>query len=183
MLTATHTGNLELREAGTTPVLAGRFPYSVPTVLADGRSEVFDKRAFGGSVNDGGDIHLLLHHDMDKPMASRSAGSLKLTDSDEALEFEATMSADIRAVGYVSDFLAVLRSGLVGGVSPGFRVNEGGDYVKRVSSGLMRVVKSANLVEISAVTKPAYPAAQIEARSWQVTAPELKAQIADRWRR
>ena len=182
MLTAISEGNLELREAGSSPVLAGRFPYSVPTVLSDGRSEVFEARAFGGSINDGGDIHLLLHHDMDKPMASRSAGSLKITDTNDALEFEATLSAEMRAVGYVKDFLTILRSGLVGGVSPGFRVNEGGDYVKRVSSGLMRVVKSANLIEISAVTKPAYPAAQIEARSWSVTTPDIKVN-SDRWRR
>lgn len=183
MLIAISEGNLELREAGSSPVLAGRFPYSVPTVLSDGRSEVFEARAFGASVNDGGDIHLLLHHDIDRPMASRSAGSLKLTDTNEALEFEATLSAEMRAVGYVKDFLTILASGLVGGVSPGFRVSEGGDYVKRVSSGLMRVVKSANLIEISAVTKPAYPAAQIEARSWNITGPKFKAKIADRWRR
>ncbi len=170
MLWAGSKGGLEVRTfADGATRLRGRFPYSVPTVLRDGREprrEVFEARAFGSSVADGGDIHLLVHHDFDRPLASRAAGSLEISDSDDALTFEATIAPELRGVGYVTDFLGALAAGLVGGISPGFRVPDGGDYVRREGKGLLRVVRSADLIEISAVTKPAYSAAQVEARNW-----------------
>lgn len=172
MLWGGSNGGLEIRtSAGGTTVLRGRFPYSVPTTLQGGRErrrEVFQARAFGASVADGGDIHLLVHHDFDRPLASRAAGSLDLSDDDDALTFEARLSPDLEGVSHVRDFLGTLRAGLVKGISPGFRVPDGGDLVKRDGEGLMRVVRSADLIEISCVTKPAYPAAQVEARSWEV---------------
>ncbi|WP_121630323.1 HK97 family phage prohead protease [Tropicibacter alexandrii] len=192
MLWAGSKGGLEVRtSAGGATVLRGRFPYAVPTVLQGGRDrrqEVFAARAFGASIAAGGDIHLLVHHDFDRPLASRSAGSLRLQDNDDALTFEATLAPEMRDVGFVRDFLGTLEAGLVGGISPGFRVTEGGDYVKRAGDGLMRVVQSADLIEISAVTKPAYPQAQIEARSWGpvVSVPMVKPSSAwavwERWR-
>lgn len=190
MLWAGSKGGLEVRtSAGGASVLRGRFPYAVPTLLQGGRErrrEVFEARAFGASVADGGDIHLLVHHDFDKPLASRNAGSLIVQDDDDALTFEATLSPEMRSVGYVSDFLGVLAAGLVGGISPGFRVPAGGDAVKRDGDGLLRVVRSADLIEISCVTKPAYPAAQVEARRWQVDqdAPALlgRHHALNRWR-
>lgn len=170
MLWGGHNGGLEVRTlAGGETRLSGRFPYAIETVLSDGqeqRREVFEARAFGASVADGGDVHLLVHHDFDRPLASRAAGSLTIEDSDAALTFEATLAPELRDVGYVRDFLGTLAAGLVGGISPGFRVPKGGDKVRRDGSGITRVVRSASLVEISAVTKPAYPQAQIEARRW-----------------
>jgi len=170
MLWGGSKGGLEVRtSADGSTVLRGRFPYAIPTILSGGREkrqEVFEARAFGASVVGGSDVHLLVHHDMTKPLASRAAGSLTLEDTDDALTFEATIAPELRHVGYVQDLLGNLAAGLVGGISPGFRVPQGGDYVKRSSDGVMRVVRSADLIEISAVTKPAYPAAQIEARNW-----------------
>ncbi|NUB42866.1 HK97 family phage prohead protease [Fertoebacter nigrum] len=187
MLWGGSNGGLELRRSadGATR-LRGRFPYGVATLLQGGpdrRREVFEARAFGASVADGGDIHLLVGHDFDKPLASRAAGSLILTDDAEALTFEADLSPELRAVSYVADFLGTLAAGLVKGVSPGFRVPAGGDLVKRDGEGLMRVVRSADLVEISVVTKPAYPAAQIEARNWQPGGgSHTKLHPLNRWR-
>lgn len=170
MLWGGSKGGLEVRtSADGHTVLRGRFPYAVPTVLQGGRDrrrEVFEARAFGASLADNSDVHFLVHHDFDRPLARRAAGSLSFDDSDDALTFEATLAPEMRSVGYVKDFLGALGAGLVGGISPGFRVPQGGDYVKRDGSGVIRVVRSASLVEISAVTKPAYPAAQIEARNW-----------------
>ncbi|MEM0990815.1 MAG: HK97 family phage prohead protease [Pseudomonadota bacterium] len=172
MLWAGSTGGLELRSEGGETHLRGTFPYSRPTVLADGperRQETFAARAFGPSIEAGGDIHLLAHHDFDRPLASRDAGTLTLTDGDDALTFEARISPEMRSVGYVKDILTTLSAGLVGGISPGFRVPEGGSYVRREGRGVLRVVERADLVEVSIVTKPAYPSAQVEARSWTVS--------------
>lgn len=121
MLWGGHIGGLEVRTSGDgSTVLRGRFPYAVPTTMAERRREVFEARAFGASVADGGDVHLLVHHDMNKPLASRGAGSLTLEDTDDALTFEATLAPEMRAVGYVVDFLGTLGAGLVGGISPAF---------------------------------------------------------------
>lgn len=170
MLWGGSNGGLEVRtSAGGATVLRGRFPYAVPTVLQGGRErrrEVFASRAFGSAIAGDGDVHFLVHHDFDRPLASRGAGTLTLEDDDAALSFEARLSPDLEGVSYVRDFLGTLAAGLVGDISPGFRVAEGGDSVTRDSEGLLRVVRTAILVEISAVTKPAYPQAQIEARDW-----------------
>ncbi|MCT4610971.1 MAG: HK97 family phage prohead protease [Pelagimonas sp.] len=126
MLWAGSKGGLEVRTAedGET-VLRGRFPYGAPTVLQDGRErrrEVFQSRAFGPSLAAGSDVHLLVHHDFDRPLASRSAGSLEVIDTDDALTFEAHIAPDLKEVGYVRDCLGALTAGLVGGISPGFKV-------------------------------------------------------------
>ncbi len=180
MLWGGHNGGLEVRRSvGGATVLRGRFPYGVSTILWDGghtgqaRKEVIAPRAFAIRVEQQDqDIHFLSGHDFDKPLASRAAGSLTLTDSDEALIFEATISPEMRDVSYVRDFLAGLGAGLIKGVSPGFRIapTDQAESIRSDGDGVLRTVNSAELFEISAVTKPAYSEAQIEARSWSVPA-------------
>lgn len=179
MLWGGHNGGLELRRSeGGLTVLRGRFPYSAPTVLWDGgrsgqaRKEVIAPRAFAARIDSGEDIYFLAGHDFEKPLASRSAGSLTLEDSEDALTFEARISPEMRAVSYVSDFMAALEANLIKGISPGFRVAPT-DYAESVRSeggAILRTVKDAELFEISAVTRPAYPTAQIEARAWRANA-------------
>ena len=53
------------------------------------------------------------------------------------------------------------------GLSPGFHVRPGGETVEERGTAILRTIRAADLIEISAVTKPAYPQAQIEARNWQ----------------
>ena len=92
------------------------------------------------------------------------AGTLTLTDTGQALEFEATLSA---GTTWARDFLEAHKAGLIRGLSPGFRVPPGGERIERSGTGTLRSITRAELFEISAVTRPAYPTAQIEARSWQ----------------
>ena len=179
-----HNGGLEIRsEADGETRLSGRFPYGAETEITRGKREVFQAGAFGQRVAHG-ELHFLLHHDFDRPLASRSAGTLSVEDTAEALTFEARISAELSEVSYVRDFLGALRAGLVGGISPGFAVPDGGAEVRRSGDGILREIRDAHLVEISAVTRPAYPQAQIEARNWT---PELSAQPVlkpdNRWRR
>ena len=109
--------------------LRGRFPYNKAAVLSDGgrtgrpRKEVIAPRAFAYRVEKPDeDIHLLIGHSYDRPLASRGAGTLDLQDSDEALTFTATITEEMQEVSYVRDFLATSQAGLVMGVSPGFRI-------------------------------------------------------------
>ena len=182
MLWGAQFGSLELRAEGGETRLRASFPYGRETNLADGRAEVIAPRAFGARIGAGEDIHLLFAHDFDRPLASRGAGSLTLTDTDTALVIEARLAGDTT---WAADFLAAHRAGLIRGLSPGFRVPPGGDAVERRGSGLLRTVRQADLFELSAVTVPAYPAAQIEARNWQPgqDAPDTGlVRLLTRWR-
>lgn len=198
MLWGVHQGQLELRRdrSGETR-LAGRFPYGAYAVMSDGgrsgrpQKEVIASRAFEYRVNDPKeDIHFLLGHDYDHVLASKGTGTLSLRDTAAALTFEAVISRAISETSYGRDALAVIGAGLAVGISPGFRipparaVPDAEEITEEPDDGvidqqgqprrgaLIRTVKAALLYELSVVTRPAYPEAQVEARSWQVTRAE-----------
>ncbi|MEP0046571.1 MAG: HK97 family phage prohead protease [Roseobacter sp.] len=181
-------GGLELRKrASGALALQGRFPYGKRAVLSDGgrtgrpKKEVIAPRAFAYRVErPDEDIHLLVGHSFDKPLASRGAGTLDFVDSDEALSFTALITEEMQQVSYVRDILAGIAAGLTLGISPGFRLppkravpqpekieDEGHDPENGAHNAIIRTVLAALLYEISIVTRPAYDEAQVEARSWQ----------------
>lgn len=164
MLWGGNLGTLEVRAEGGETRLRAAFPYGAQTELAPGRFEVIAPGAFRERIEAGGDVHLLSGHDYEKPLASRAAGTLDLHDDDAALVLEARVDA---GTTWARDFLAAHRAGLVRGLSPGFRVSPGGERIEERGTGLLRTITRAALFELSAVTVPAYPQAQIEARSWE----------------
>jgi HK97 family phage prohead protease len=171
MLWGAHQGDLELRETGGEIRLSGRFPYATQTTLREAQRgqpelrEVFAPRAFSVQSEPRA-IYLLSGHDMAKPLASTTNGTLQMVEDEAALSFEAVISPDLASVSHVHDIIAQVRAGLTGGISPGFRVPEGGETVTRQSGAILRTILRAALQEISIVTRPAYPQTQIEARSW-----------------
>lgn len=209
MLWGGHSGGLEVRKrASGAMALHGRFPYGKRAVLSDGgrtgrpRKEVIAPRAFGYRVDrPEEDIHLLVGHSYDRPLASRGAGTLELTDSDDALSFIATITAEMQEVSWVRDLLVTMAAGLIIGISPGFRLppkravpeperieDEGMDPENGAHNAIIRTVLAALLYELSIVTRPAYDETQIEARSWTPTETGLirpasgVAMAARRWR-
>ncbi|ATX64449.1 HK97 family phage prohead protease [Roseinatronobacter bogoriensis] len=164
MLWGAASGALELRAESGGVRLVGRFPYSIEAELAPGRSERIEARAFAARIEaEAEDIYFLAGHDFEKPLASRNAGTLLIRDTGEAVQIEADLND---GTSWARDFLAAHRAGLIRGLSPGFRVAAGGEKIERRGTGLLRSISRADLIEFSAVTRPAYPAAQIEARSW-----------------
>jgi HK97 family phage prohead protease len=201
MLWGGHEGGLELRKrASGALALHGRFPYNRRAVLSDGgrtgrpRKEAFAPRAFAYRVDrPDEDIHLLIGHSYDRPLASRGAGTLDLTDSDDALTFAATLTAEMQEVSYVRDFLAAMRAGLIVGISPGFRIPPeravpNAEKVEEENpaegTALIRTIFAALLYELSVVTRPAYDETQIEERNWQPDRLILPVSIhpSARWR-
>ncbi|MFO1139154.1 MAG: HK97 family phage prohead protease [Paracoccus sp. (in: a-proteobacteria)] len=156
MLWGASLGALELRSDGGATRLRATFPYALETELAPGRREVIAPRAFADRIEAGEDIHLLAGHDWGKPLASRAAGNLTLRDGDAALVIEAEIDG---GTSWARDFLAAHASGLIRGLSPGFRVAGDGERIERRGAGVLRTITRADLFEISAVTRPAYPAA------------------------
>ena len=183
MLWGGNTGTLEIRAEGGATRLVARFPYGAETELAPGRREVVAPGAFADRIQAGEDIHLLSGHDYNHPLASRAAGTLTLTDTESALEIRATIQD---GTSWARDFLAANAAGLIRGLSPGFRVEPGGERVVRTGNGILRTITRAALFELSAVTRPAYPLAQIEARAWETSQDRQPARQAvhplNRWR-
>ena len=181
MLWGAMTGSLELRQEGGETRLTACFPYGRETEIAAGRHEQIAPRAFRARIEAGEEIHLLAGHDFNKPLASRAAGTLTLTDTDDALLIEARIEG---GTSWARDFIEANRAGLIRGLSPGFRVTRGGERIEQRASGVLRTVQSADLYEISAVTRPAYPEAQIEARNWAtpILPAEKNCRALNRWR-
>ena len=181
-------GGLELRAARDgSRRLTGSFPYGKLAVLSDGgktgrpKKESFAKRAFAYRVEKPKeDIHLLVGHSYDKPLASRGAGTMALADSDQAQTFEATLTPDIMGTTWGSDLLAAFSAGLIGGISPGFRIppeqtvpdaEQTLEEDPKLGRALIRTIFAALLYELSLVVVPAYKeteveARQLEARDW-----------------
>lgn len=164
MLWGASLGGLEVRQEGEAVRVAGRFPYDTRTELAPGYFETIARGAFASRVNSDDDLHFLSGHDFEKPLASRAAGTLEVRQDGNALTFEATVAGNTT---WARDFLAAHGAGLIRGLSPGFRVSKGGERVTRDGGVVHRKIMDAALVEVSAVTRGAYPSAQIEARNWE----------------
>ena len=164
MLWGGNLGALEIRAEGGATRLSARFPYATETELAPGRREVIAPRAFADRIERGEEIHLLSQHDYAKPLASTAAGNLSLRDADDALTIEAEIDG---GTTWARDFLAAHGQGLIRGLSPGFRVDQGGERIERRGAGILRTITRASLWELSVVTRPAYGSAQIEARAWE----------------
>lgn len=187
---------LELRAAGDgTRRLSGKFPYLSLAVIDSGgkgrrpKKEQFAPGAFSYAIDDDErDIHLLSGHSFDKPLASKSAGTLTFKDTAEALIFEAVLTQEIQQTSWAKDFLAAFAAGLVGGISPGFRVAPLDDAESvvdedpRKGNALIRTIMAAVLFEMSLVTRPAYHETGLDLRQFQADRPHDFVQTLRRWR-
>ena len=159
--------DLELRQEGERPVIAGRFPYGGLAVIGTRRQERFMAGVFAASLKAEAEINFLLSHDMARPLASRNAGTLVFEDSAEALEFRATLPETGQQTTWQRDFLLAHGQGLIGGISPGFNVfpkSESEAANPALPGTTIRTIRAAMLGEFSAVTRAAYPEATLEAR-------------------
>ncbi|RAI01020.1 hypothetical protein DLJ53_17510 [Acuticoccus sediminis] len=199
-------GELELRRdsRGTGRRLKGRFPYNRLAVLSDGgrnggrpRKERIAPRAFSYRVErPDEEIHLLVGHSYDRPLASRNNDTLTLRDTDEALTFDANIVPEVQEAPYVQDFLAAFSAGLIRGISPGFRIppprtvpdaEKVEEEDPAEGTALIRTIFEALLYELSLVTVAAYREATAEeARSWDMALSGLMVppsrHVLHRWR-
>ena len=169
--------SLEVRQLDKRPVIAGRFPYNTLAVLSDRgavRKETIMPGAFSFTLGDASrDVNLLLGHSFDRPLASRSSGTLELKDTERFLEFVATIPEGADRASHVVDALALIGSGLARGISPGFRVPPS-DVVPGAeklvpepgNTGVkIRHLWALLLFELSIVTRPAYQDSEAELRA------------------
>ena len=124
--------------------------------------EIIRPGAFAESLKRGNNVYLLHSHDVSRPLATTASGSLSLREDKRGLRFDARL-ADVGTGGEVG---ALIRRGDISKMSFGFFVRSAKDEEWRhVNNVLTRFINKADLVEISTVSFPAYPAASVSARS------------------
>lgn len=174
-----YPGELEIRKRHDgARVVRGRFPYNKRAVLTDGGNkgrpvkERFKPGAFLYRIEaPGEEIHLLVGHDYDRPLASKLNGTLSFKDTVLALFFEAVILPKVLETSYAKDTLALIAAGLSVGLSPGFRippkatVPDAETLTEEDPSEGRAVIRTINdclLYEMSIVTRPAYDEATVE---------------------
>lgn len=144
-------------------------PFGRETVIGDlsdrGFHEKIAPSAFRKSLAES-DVLLLDNHDMTRPLARKSAGNLELREASDGLQFSAT-PAD---TSYGRDLRANIKAGNIRGMSFGFTPvkedwfdDEGAPSNRHV--GTHRVLREVKLIEVSAVTRPAYSGTLVSARA------------------
>ena len=114
--------------------------------------------AFNETLSSGADVKLFYNHDASMPLARTRSGTLKLRSDRNGLAFEATLPETTLG----NDVRALLERGdLSGEMSFGFYVSE--DSWNKDRS--QRLVKRAQLVEVSIVQDAAYPQTSSSLRS------------------
>lgn len=181
--------SLEVRQQGGRPTIFGRFPYKALAVLSDRgtvRKESILPGAFDFTLKDPDrDVNLLVGHSFDRPLASKRSGTMEFNDTEDFLEFIATIPEGAERATHVTDVLAMVGAGLIKGVSPGFRVPPKDvvpDAERLVpepgNPGVMiRELSSLLLYELSLVTRPAYEQSEAELRAIVQTAHQPRQRI------
>ena len=97
----------------------------------------------------------------------------RVTSTREAVEFELELPSEADQPGYMRDVVAMVRAGLIGGISPGFRVPpravvpDGERLEPEIGNPAVqvRVIENAVLSELSIVTRPAYSETDVDVRA------------------
>ena len=119
------------------------------------------ERVEAGAFAPVGDVILNAQHQRGTPLARTAGGTLVLEDTAEAL----TIRADLPATRAADDVLALVRAGVLRGLSIEFLT-----MAERLE-GNVRVIERASLFAVAVVDTAAYPASEIEARMKGVAVP------------
>ena len=126
------------------------------------------KRSLGTKDHD---IVGLWSHDTSRPLASRDAGTLKLSEDKRGLSFEMDLSA---GPSWVADAYEAIRTGTVRKMSIGFSVL--GEEWRKESGAAIRTLTDVELFEVSPVVFPAYGDTEAEARELRAAHDKFFAQ-------
>lgn len=121
--------------------------------------EVVSKGAFQKAIDKAEKIDYLAEHDNKRILASTSNGSLTIKETDEGVE----MSANIVDTSYGRDAYALIKSGIIGHMSFGFRAIK--SKWSSCEDGIpLRTVEELEIFEVSSLRNPAYTDSSISAR-------------------
>lgn len=170
------TTAVEIRKADGEPTkLFGRaVPYNVLSRDLGGFREKFAPGAFEDVLKDS-DVRALLNHNPDHLLGRESAGTLRLKDSKEGLDY---VIDPLPKTSVAKDVAENVRLKNIQGNSFSFSVAEGGDVWEKQEDGtaIRTVIKASGLFDVGPVTEPAYEeGTKVSARSLeravQINAP------------
>lgn len=132
-----------------------------------GRKTKFIERiepgAFKRALERAENIDFLYEHDNNKILADTRSGKMILREDERGLYMEATISKTT----WGQDAFELIKDGIIQNMSFGFRKLK--DKVTEKASGIHeRIVHELELLEVSAVRKPAYVQSSIAARSLEI---------------
>lgn len=151
-------------------------PFGVRAAIGNPKTwgffEEFSYGAYTKTLTEG-DQRMLIDHDSYYVVSRVSAGSLGLAQSTRGLGVDSALDVEL---SYVRDLKANLRNGNITGMSIGFYVvkdnwsmieveEEGDDGKIRVYEAELRVIQEVRLIEVSAVTFPAFIDTEAELNS------------------
>ena len=118
-------------------------------------------------------VHVLAGHSYDRPLGDLRSGTATVASTREAVSFEVSLPDDDAMPSYMSDVVRMIRGGLAGGISPGFRVPPASTVrdaetlePEPGNPGVnVRVINQAVLFELSVVTRPAYSETDVDVRA------------------
>jgi len=144
-------------------------------LAANGFREEFAAGVFTKTLQER-DTVLLDNHDPAKPIARKSAGTLRLDQTATDLRWD----ADPVDTSYARDAAANIKAKNYGGCSVGFRSIKEDWYdadgnPSNAAVGVRRVVREADLPELSVCTFPAYTDTSVSARDVVAAAREARA--------
>lgn len=124
-------------------------------------------------------VHVLAGHSYDRPLGDLRSGTARITSDREAVAFEVDLPAEADQPSWMADTVRMVRAGLAGGVSPGFRVPPASAVANAEflepepgNPGVsVRVIRQAVLSEVSIVTRPAYSETGVDLRALDAVAP------------
>ena len=161
---------LRMHGEGTMPTLIGYAAvFNSRTDLGWFEEEIVPG-AFTQSMTDGDDVRALYNHDSAQVIGRRSAKTLRLEEDATGLRIE----IDLPDTTSARDLIANITAGNIDGMSFGFRAREQ-EWIEREGQPELRRITNAELIEVSAVTFPAYPDTSIAQRSLELSRNESPA--------
>jgi HK97 family phage prohead protease len=127
-----------------------------------GFREVIQPGAFADVLGAQPDVHLVIGHNMDLPLARTRNGTLELGEDIRGLKMWARIDSRL---SYAKDLAVQLKSGLVDQMSFAFTIPEGGDTWSVDDSGAVTrtVNRIDGLYDVSVVAAGAYPQTDVMA--------------------
>lgn len=148
--------SVEVRSIGNKEILLGRIMYNSLSVDMGGFRERFLPGAFAEHLRSNPDVFAKYEHGLKGsglPLGRTSAGTLRLKDGPEALEFE----IDPPDTTEGRDLLVSAKRRDTKGSSFGFRVPKGGEKWVYENGQRIREISKAVLTDISPTPYPVYP--------------------------
>lgn len=139
-----------------------------------GGYEQLDRHAFDAVLDrNTTDVRALINHDPSMVLGRQSAGTLRLKVDSEGLGFE----VDLPNTSYAQDLRELVARGDLTGASFGFIPGE--DRFDRAPDGaqLRTHLSIEELIDVSAVTFPAYEPAAVALRSYDFSRPAGREQL------